>query len=144
MPVATAAGGGHDQRLEIEPVDGADGALGDRVGDVVGPLVGAAEQLSAIEVDDIEVETIEANADHDLDRGAARHQVRDDVRLDDAQRLRARHQAAPTLPLLLDERLVELAKIQNQRAKVDRRHLIPVKVTLHADDLQQGVQRHEQ
>ena len=32
----------HDQRRQAEPVDGADGALGDRVGDVLGRLVGAA------------------------------------------------------------------------------------------------------
>ena len=37
-----AAVGRHHQRLQPEPVDGADGALGDRVGDVLGRLVGAA------------------------------------------------------------------------------------------------------
>ena len=47
-PGGAAAGGRHDQRFEAEPVDGADGALGDRVGDVLGRLVGAAEQPLAV------------------------------------------------------------------------------------------------
>ena len=37
-----AAAGRHDQRRQPEPVDRADRALGDRVGDVLGRLVGAA------------------------------------------------------------------------------------------------------
>ena len=37
-----AAAGRHHQRRQAEPVDGADRALGDRVGDVLGRLVGAA------------------------------------------------------------------------------------------------------
>ena len=40
--------GRHDQRREAEPVDGADRALGDRVGDVLGRLVGAGEEPLAV------------------------------------------------------------------------------------------------
>ena len=47
-PRGAAAVGRHDQRRQPEPVDGADRALGDRVGDVLGRLVGAVEEPLAV------------------------------------------------------------------------------------------------
>ena len=47
-PGGAAAVGRHDQRRQPEPVDRADRALGDRVGDVLGRLVGAGEEPLAV------------------------------------------------------------------------------------------------